>query len=68
MQVMAAGEGVAKALDALNSQWPIRGWGAPRGLQILDLQYVRTAAGMSRCDDNECRDQIKAEEKDFPAQ
>jgi len=37
-------------------------------LQILDFQYVRTATGMSRRDDNQYRDQTKAEEKDFPAQ
>jgi hypothetical protein len=58
---------VAKCFT-LNSKWPIRRWGAPCGLQVLDLQYVRTAAGIAHCDDNECRDQSKGEEKDFPAQ
>jgi hypothetical protein len=52
----------------LNPQWPISGWRAPCGLQILDLQYVRPARGMTRRDDSEYRDQTKAEEKDFPAQ
>jgi hypothetical protein len=52
----------------LNSQWLIRGWRAPCGLQIFNLQYVCTAAGLIRCDDGEYRDQTKAEEKDFPAQ
>jgi hypothetical protein len=37
-------------------------------LQIFDLQCVGTAAGISRCDDNQCRDQSKAEEKGFPEQ
>jgi hypothetical protein len=58
----------SSSFDALNSQWPIRRRGAPCGLQILDLQYVRAAAGMSRCDDNQYRDQTKAEEKNFPVQ
>ena len=65
---MTASEGIAKHLDALNKQWPIGMRRAPSGLQILDLQHVRTPAGVTRCDDNECRDQSKAEEKDFPAQ
>jgi hypothetical protein len=66
--VMAAGEQVAKRFDALNPQRPIRRWGTPRGLQIFDLQYVCTAAGISCRDDNQCRCQTKAEEKYFPEQ
>jgi hypothetical protein len=65
---MVGGGAIAKRFDALNPQRPIRRWGAPRGLQIFDLQYVCTAAGISCRDDNQCRRQSKAEEKDFPEQ
>jgi hypothetical protein len=67
-RVMAAGEAVAKRFGSLNLQWLIRGRLAPCGLQIFDLQYVRAAAGLTRCDDGQYRNQTKAEEKDFPAQ
>jgi hypothetical protein len=64
-----AGHGVVKGSPgafALNSQG-LRGWRAPCGLQVLDLQYVCTAAGLTRCHDSEYRYQSKAEEKDLPA-
>jgi hypothetical protein len=57
---LTSGATVPKRFAALDPQWPVRGRRAPRGLQILDLQDVRAAAGITHYNDEEYHAKTKA--------